>query len=163
MGKDEYQICRRSLPVSLASTIPWSGFPTLSNRLFAPRISSGIYSTGDFIVGPGNRGDHVTFIVSGRASLVLCDSDEKMVVGELKSGDIFAEVSFFTGGPWPSNSLIVAEESCRAVEIPAQHFEQILRTAPEITIPLVTNLGRKVIRLHRVIFEGKMRREPCKT
>lgn len=116
------------------------------------------YSTGDLIVGPGNRGDHVTFILSGRASLVLCQSDEKMVVDELRPGDIFAEVSFFTGGPWPSNSLIVAEESCRALEIPTQDFEQILRTAPEIMIPLVTNLGRKVIRLHRVIFEGKMRR-----
>ena len=142
---------------------PLERFPDTVKQALRSKDLVRDYNTGDFIVGPGNREDHVTFIVSGRASLVLCDSDEKMVVDELKSGDIFAEVSFFTGGPWPSNSLIVAEESCRAVEIPAQDFEQILRTAPEITIPLVTNLGRKVIRLHRVIFEGKMRREPCKT
>jgi transcriptional regulator with AAA-type ATPase domain/polyferredoxin len=137
---------------------PLDRFPDDVKQALLARDLVSNYNTGDFIVGPGNQGDHVTFIVAGRASLILCESDEKMVVDELRSGDIFAEVSFFTGGAWPSSSLVVAEEHCRVLEIPAEDFEQILRTAPEIMIPLVTNLGRKVIRLHRAIFEGRMKR-----
>lgn len=133
-------------------------FPEPIREILRDTVVPREYHTGEYIVGPGNRGDHVTYVVSGRASLILCEGDEKMIVDELRSGDIFAEVSFFIGGPWPSSSLVMAEEPCTVIELAPADFENLLRQGPEFTIPLVTSLGRKIIRLHQTIFETKMKR-----
>ncbi|MBM3300127.1 MAG: sigma 54-interacting transcriptional regulator [Deltaproteobacteria bacterium] len=133
-------------------------FPDGMRRLIREKQFLKEYYAGEYVVGPGNRGDHVTFIVVGRASLVLHDNFEKMIVDELGPGDIFGEVGFFTGGAWPSDSVVVADEPCRVLEIPTEDFELILRQEPDFVLPLVRGLGRKIIRLHRSIFESKIKR-----
>lgn len=133
--------------------------PEALRRLTTEKGAVKQYHRGDLILGPGTWNDKVRYIVSGRASIVLCDDiDEKTAVDTLGPGDIFGEVSFFTGSPWPSDSLLVADSQCRVLEIASEDFEQIIASAPECTVPLVRSLVRRIIRLNRSLFHIKLKK-----
>lgn len=117
------------------------------------------FSAGEVIVDPANGGDSIRLIVSGKASLVLRDDEgEKIAVDSLGSGDIFGEVHFFTGSPWPSDALLIADNQCSIVELSPDDFEHLLCTDHHFAKYLVRNLTRKTIRLHRHILDGKIKR-----
>jgi len=117
------------------------------------------FAAGQMIVDAGQWGNQIRIIVGGEASLVLRDDDgERIEVDSLGPGDIFGEVDFFTGSPWPSDALLIAAQPCSIVEIPPEDFERLLSTDPHFAISLVRNLTRKTIKLHRKIFEGKIKR-----
>ncbi len=117
------------------------------------------FAAGQVIVDAAVWGEQIRLIVSGEASLVLRDDEgEKIAVDSLGPGDIFGEVHFFTGSPWPSDAVLIADRQCTVVEIPPEDFEHLLRTDPHFASSLVRNLTRKMIKLHRTIFEGKMKR-----
>jgi len=117
------------------------------------------FSAGHVIVDPTNWDDHIRLIVSGEASLVIQDDEgEKIAVDSLGPGDIFGEVHFFTGSPWPSDALLIADYQCTVVEIPPEDFERLLGEDPHFGTSLVKQLTRKTIKLHRKIFEGTMKR-----
>ncbi|MDQ7785767.1 MAG: sigma 54-interacting transcriptional regulator, partial [Desulfomonilaceae bacterium] len=117
------------------------------------------YEPGEVIVGPGKWSDDIRYLVSGKASIVLCDDHEERVpVDTLGPGDIFGEVSFFTGSPWPSDSFLVADGPCQVLEIVREDFERILRSEPDVTVPLVRSLARRIIRLNRTLFQIKLKK-----
>ncbi|MBI4962748.1 MAG: sigma 54-interacting transcriptional regulator [Desulfomonile tiedjei] len=117
------------------------------------------YAAGEVIKGQGNSDDEIRYVLSGEASLVLRDdNDERISVDVIGPGEIFGEVSFFTGLPWASDAELVAGETCRLLEISAEDFETALREDPDFTINLVKNLARKVMRLDRSIFKSKLKR-----
>ena len=81
------------------------------------------YNAGDLIIGPDHGSGRICFLVSGEASLVLRDDDkERLAVDSLGPGDIFGEISFFTGIPWPSDAELVADEPLPGVGDPAGRF-----------------------------------------
>ncbi len=122
------------------------------------------YSAGEIVVGPGKWDEHIRFIVFGELSLVLKDDEgEKLSVDQFGPGDIFGEIAFFTGSPWPSDSELVAEGPCRVLHISPDHFEQILREDPSFTVPLVKKLVRRVISLQRTVFKGMLKKRALKT
>jgi DNA-binding NtrC family response regulator/polyferredoxin len=122
------------------------------------------YSAGDLIIGPNHGSGRICFLVSGEASLVLRDHDkERLAVDSLGAGDIFGEISFFTGIPWPSDAELVADESCRVLEIPPEDFERMMRAEPDFAVTMVKNLVRKIMQLDRTILNGKLRRRDLQT
>ncbi len=117
------------------------------------------FAPGEIILGPGRNSDQIFLLISGEASVVLRDTDdERISVDTLGPGDIFGEIHFFTGIPWHSDSELVADEPCRALEISEEDFEQIMRTDPDFTVNLVKNLVRKIIRLDRSVLKIKRKR-----
>ncbi|MGO9572665.1 MAG: sigma 54-interacting transcriptional regulator [Desulfomonilaceae bacterium] len=117
------------------------------------------YRAGDLIIGPDHGSGRICFLVSGEASLVLRDDDkERLAVDSLGAGDIFGEISFFTGIPWPSDAELVADEPCRVLEIPPEDFERMMRGEPDFAVTMVKNLVRKIMQLDRAILKGKLRR-----
>jgi transcriptional regulator with AAA-type ATPase domain/polyferredoxin len=117
------------------------------------------YNAGDLIIGPDHGSSRICFLVSGEASLVLRDDDkERLAVDSLGAGDIFGEISFFTGIPWPSDAELVADEPCRVLEIPPEDFERMMRREPDFAVTMVKNLVRKIMQLDRTILKGKLRR-----
>ena len=117
------------------------------------------YNAGDLIIGPDHGSGRICFLVSGEASLVLRDDDkERLAVDSLGAGDIFGEISFFTGIPWPSDAELVADEPCRVLEIPPEDFERMMRGEPDFAVTMVKNLVRKIMQLDRTILKGKLRR-----
>jgi CRP-like cAMP-binding protein len=106
------------------------------------------YSPGDTLMAPGDIGDRIRFLISGEASVMLRDGDaQEIAVDVIRPGDMFGEISFLTGSPSPANSGLVADELCRVLEISANEFEEILRGNPDLTMMLVKNLARKIMRL----------------
>ena len=99
------------------------------------------YNAGDLIIGPDHGSGRICFLVSGEAGLVLRDDDkERLAVDSLGAGDIFGEISFFTGIPWPSDAELVADEPCRVLEIPPEDFERMMRGEPDFAVTMVKNL-----------------------
>jgi DNA-binding NtrC family response regulator/polyferredoxin len=118
------------------------------------------YSPGETLMGPGDSGDRIRFLVSGEASVMLGDGDRLgMAVEILRPGDMFGEISFLTGRPSPAHSEVLADESCRVWEISAQEFEEVLRDNPDLTLALVKNLARKIMRLDRSVLASKAKRQ----
>lgn len=117
------------------------------------------FAPGEIILGPSRNSDQIFLLLSGEASVVLRDiDDQKISVDTLGPGDIFGEIHFFTGIPWHSDSELITDEACRALEISESDFEQIMRTDPDFTVGLVKNLVRKIIRLDRSVLKIKRKR-----
>ena len=122
------------------------------------------FGSGEILVGPGKWDERIRFIVSGELSLVLRDDEgQKMSVDRFGPGDIFGEVDFFTGSPWPSDSELLAEHPGSLLCIPSNHFERMLREDPAFTIPLVKKLVRRVISLQRTVFQATLGKRALKT
>lgn len=138
---------------------PITRLPAPLRRLVLEKEILRLYRSGEQIMGASNWGEQIRFIVSGEASLVLLDDEnEKISVDTLGPGDIFGEVNFFTGSPWPSDSQLIADNDCQVVEIAPEDFEKLLRQNPDFTLPLVRNLVRKIIHLHRTVLESRVKR-----
>jgi transcriptional regulator with AAA-type ATPase domain/polyferredoxin len=138
---------------------PLQRIPEALRRLARDKDLLKEYSAGDLIMGPDHDSGRICFLVSGEASLVLRDHDkERIAVDSLGAGDIFGEISFFTGIPWPSDAELVADESCRVLEIPPEDFERMMRAEPDFAVTMVKSLVRKIMQLDRTILNGKLRR-----
>ncbi|MGB6068449.1 MAG: cyclic nucleotide-binding domain-containing protein [Desulfomonilaceae bacterium] len=117
------------------------------------------YNPGDILMAPGDCGDRIRVLMSGDASVVLRDGDDQDVAVEvLRPGDLFGEISFLTGHPSPANTEIVANEPCRILEVPSRDFEQIVHAHPDVTVALIRNLARKIMRLDRSVLANKAKR-----
>jgi DNA-binding NtrC family response regulator/polyferredoxin len=117
------------------------------------------YKRGEMIIAPGDRGDRIGFILSGRASIVLREEGHPDVSIELLGpGASFGEISFLTELPSPSNWGLVAEEPCKAVEIDSESYRDLLVRSPAVATTLMKHLARKVIRLDHSIYETKRKK-----
>ncbi|MEW6348386.1 MAG: sigma 54-interacting transcriptional regulator [Thermodesulfobacteriota bacterium] len=148
---------------SASSPDPIALLPDSLRLLLADTEAFREYNTGDLVVGPENWDERIRFIISGELSLVLRDDEgEKLSVDQFGVGDIFGEIPFFTGSPWPSDSELVAEGSCRVLIITPEYFEQLLKEDPSFTVPLVRKLARRVISLQRAVFKGVLKKRALK-
>ncbi len=111
------------------------------------------YPAGTSIVSPGDRGDRIRYLLSGRARVFFCESDgQKIPVETILPGDLIGEVSYLTGRPSPNSSEVIAQEPCRVLEIGAPDFETFVYGNPECALSVLRNLARKVIRLDQSVY-----------
>ncbi|HMK37076.1 MAG TPA: sigma 54-interacting transcriptional regulator [Desulfomonilaceae bacterium] len=112
------------------------------------------YPAAAVIVDPGDRGDRIRFLLSGRAVVIRHEKEGLDVpIETILPGDLIGEISYLTGKASPLNSEVVAEGSCQVLEIPADAFEQILRTHPDASINVLRILARKVIKLDNSVYK----------
>ncbi|MBI5569777.1 MAG: sigma 54-interacting transcriptional regulator [Desulfomonile tiedjei] len=112
------------------------------------------YAAGHFIVRPGDSGDTIRLLITGRASVVFLERDgQEIPVETITSGDLIGEVSYFTGRPAPENFAVRAAEACGVLEIPGEKFGELLRESPDCAISVLKNLARKVIRLDWSVYK----------
>ena len=117
------------------------------------------YRPGDLIVAPSDPGEIIRFFISGKASVVLRDDENRQVAVDLVlPGDMYGEISFLTGRPAPANTELVADDHCRVLEVTSHDFREFLKDEPDFTVTLAKNLARKITRLDRSIFESKLKR-----
>ncbi len=110
---------------------------------------------GGMIVSPGDKGEKIRFLASGVANVVVHDQDgPEISVDKLSPGDLIGEVSFLTGRPNPSNWKVVAAEDSKVMEIPAAHFESVLRSNPDFMINVMKNMAQKVLRLDQSVYRN---------
>jgi NTE family protein/lysophospholipid hydrolase len=86
---------------------------------------------GELLVRQGDRGDSVFVLLAGRLQALLEDpSGGRTPVGEIATGEIIGEMSFFTGEP-RSASLCAVRDSL-LIEIPHGPLERLIAARPEI-------------------------------
>ncbi|HMK36497.1 MAG TPA: sigma 54-interacting transcriptional regulator, partial [Desulfomonilaceae bacterium] len=133
--------------------------PNMLKRFLDDPAAADQYKQGDLILGSNNGPDGIQVLVSGEASVVLRDEDhERIAVDKLGPGDIFGEISFFTGIPWPSDAELIADEPCTVAKMAPQEFEKLLKQDADFTIGLIRNLVRKIMLLDRRILKSKHKR-----
>lgn len=133
-------------------------FPECGNELRQLIWSKGSlkeYASGQVIIGPGDSGEVIRFLISGRANVLFHETDGLDIpVETIYPGDIIGEVSYLTGRPSPHNSEVIARDPSRVLEIPSQAFEEILKFHPEFSLSILRNMARKVIRLDQSVYKN---------
>jgi CRP-like cAMP-binding protein len=98
------------------------------------------YGPGDAIVRQGTTGTALYIILSGRAGVEV--GDER--VAELSTGDFFGELALIE--EHPRTASVVALEPTDCLLFPAWEFTALLNEHPEVAVPIMRELIR---RLHR--------------
>lgn len=123
----------------------------------------GIYRTfeaGDLMMEPGDSGERIRFIVSGKANLQLRHgSGQHVTVNTLGRGDMFGEMSFFTDRPAPPDMELRAEEHCDVMELTAEDFDRYVQQNPAFVKVIVKNLARTILRLDRNLLKSRLSRQ----
>lgn len=116
------------------------------------------YGPGEVLMAPGDDGRVVRFLLTGEAHVVMAaDDDSEISLDTLATGDMFGEISLFTGRPTPSKASVTARELCEVVEVPADTFMHALREQPELSVTVLRSLAEKVIRLNRSLFVSNLK------
>jgi transcriptional regulator with AAA-type ATPase domain/ferredoxin len=140
--------------------VPIGVLPQILKGLSSKDCVLETHNEGEHIVGPGKRGDEIIFILSGAASLYLKDSHASpQLIDHLVQGDLFGEVGFFTNSPWPSDAELVTDTPCEILTVPSETFVSWLNDHPEIVIPLVKKLVRKIIHLNHSLLGSNNQRQ----
>jgi CRP-like cAMP-binding protein len=138
--------------------------PLPLRRLVAEPEYLAEFEPGAVILPKGAGKREIQFVVSGEVGLALSEpKGEKIAVDVLGPGDIFGEISFFTGIPWPSDAELIAHEPTRVLRIPVDIFESALRQDGDFAVSLVKNLVRKIMLLDRTILKAKLARRELHT
>ena len=95
------------------------------------------FEQGSLILDKETSANHVAYLISGSASVVLRNEDnERISVDTRGQGDIFGGIEFFTGVPWKSDTDLVAEEPVTALIISSEDFEKLIRENPDFIVCL---------------------------
>ncbi len=117
------------------------------------------FEQGSLILDKETSANHVAYLISGSASVVLRNEDnERISVDTRGQGDIFGGIEFFTGVPWKSDTDLVAEEPVTALIISSEDFEKLIRENPDFIVGLTKNLVRKIMSLDRLMLRSKLKR-----
>lgn len=144
---------------SRPSDYPLTFLSTKVLTLFGDRAVVREYQPGDYLLGPGSRGEEIRFLLSGKASVVFRDEEnEGVAVSSLSPGDLFGGIEFFFGVPWSAGRDLMADEPCKVLGISPADFESALTKDPDFNVALVKSLVRKTVLLDRNLLEGKHRK-----
>jgi CRP-like cAMP-binding protein len=122
-----------------------AGLPQNVRRRLADVGKQRTYDAGEAIVREGDTGTALYIILSGRAQV---EQDGK-VLGELNAGDFFGELALIE--EHRRSATVSATEPTQCVLYPAWEFTSLLAEHPEVAVPIMTELIR---RLHRREHHG---------
>ena len=102
-----------------------------------------IYAPGQLIYLQGTEADTFYYLLSGSArSYISSETGDERVLTTHRSGDLMGEAAFFDGCPRVSSAVAVTE--CKVVSIDRERLDQVLRSHPELALPMLQYLARTV-------------------
>jgi len=102
-------------------------------RKWASSVKEQAYSPGEILCKQGDKGESCFVVVSGRIKgIVTCEEKGKKYESEffINPGDIFGEMSLFTGMPRTATGVI--DQETVLLEIQAKDFARLLSQNPEL-------------------------------
>ncbi|HEX2766021.1 MAG TPA: cyclic nucleotide-binding domain-containing protein [Candidatus Limnocylindria bacterium] len=129
----------------LASVPLFAGLPADVRRRLAEIGKRRSFNPDDAIVREGETGTALYVILSGRARV----EQDGRTLGELSAGDFFGELALIE--EHRRTATVVATEPTECLLYPAWEFTSLLAEHPEVAIPIMTELIR---RLHRREHHG---------
>jgi len=133
------------LQEQLAQVPLTAGLPPNVRRRLADIGKKRSYEPGEAIVREGETGTALYIILSGRATVEQAGN----VLGELKAGDFFGELALIE--EHRRSATVTAADPTDCVLYVAWEFTSLLAEHPEIAVPIMTELIR---RLHRREHHG---------
>ncbi|MBU0609097.1 MAG: phosphate propanoyltransferase [Armatimonadetes bacterium] len=87
------------------------------------------YRPGERIIRCGDPGSFLGVVLEGTAQALRCAPDgEPVVLGDIPTGAYFGEISLISGDA--TTAHVVAETSCRILEVPHQEMSEVLIQHP---------------------------------
>lgn len=95
------------------------------------------YNEGETIILEGDQSTEIYELLSGEAEAIQGDK----TVGKINEGEIFGEVSFFTGEP--RNASVKATETCMVRIINQSNFAEMMKTNPNFAKSISRTLAKR--------------------
>ncbi len=121
---------------------------TLMRQDAAPDFLMKEYEDGDIIINEGEKSTDIFEMLSGEAEALQGDT----VVGKINEGEIFGEVSFFTGEA--RNATVRATESCMVRIINQSNFAEMIKNNPNFAIAISRTLAKRSSDVNRRLSES---------
>lgn len=141
----------------LESTVPKKALDFF-RPLFSEKVVIKEVASGETFTETGEGQNNILCLLSGKAEVVVGYSvAQEVILDVVLPGDVFGDLSFLTGRPWPSDAKVIALEDSRALEISIEVFQRLLRENPEFTVSLLKSLGKKIVSVDRSDFASPSR------
>jgi len=130
---------RQRLLSNLIKTSPiFSQLDSPSRKELIEKFKSRELPRGTKILTEGQRGDGLYVMLSGRCEVSRKTDGKRRVLGELKEGDVFGEMSLMTREPVAAT--VKAIRKCLVLRLPAKTFTEVIMWHPQI-LELVSTLS----------------------
>ena len=127
----------RSLPL-------FSTFSDESMEQLSANITVKTFPPGGVMIHFGRPGNFLGVILEGEAEAVKTGQlGQRRVLGKIKKGEYFGEMSLMTGEPTCAD--VIACEECRVALIPADIFSKIIAVNPDAVRHLAKTISRRLI------------------
>ena len=127
----------------LLSNIPL--FESLSPRdlaTLAERLSPRLYEQGEVIFAAGDEGAAIFVIQDGGVEITTGEGQARTSLAQLFPGQFFGELSLLDG--LPRSATATAMRTTRVLTLSREDFLSFLRTAPEVAIQIMGELGERL-------------------
>jgi len=101
------------------------------------RVHRKVFGTGEVVVQQHDQGDSLFVVRRGRLDVHIDDA----VVGSLREGEIFGEMSLLTGEK--RRATVIAASEVHLVELSKEHFEPVIRANPDLLERLSAILAQR--------------------
>lgn len=92
-------------------------------------------SAGEKLIGEGDAGDSAYVILDGELEVSKRSGARDIVLSTRRAGDLIGEMALLNQAP--RMATVRANRDSRLLKIPAEAFEQLLRTSPEATLAIL--------------------------
>ncbi len=116
------------------------------------------YADSAVICHQGDPGDRMYVIQAGRATVLREDGGVEVVVGELKTGDVFGEMSIFDRQP--RSATVRAKGATRVLTLDKRAFLRQVHEDPSLAYRILEGMSLRIRRLDAELSE--IRRLPLR-
>ncbi len=106
------------------------------------------YSSGEIIIRENDAPSEIFEMVQGTAVVSIGDK----IISKIKPGEVFGELSFFTG--LQRTASVIAEEDCLVQVIEQKQFLRIMKYRPALVEGMVRTLCQRLVDLNIRIAEA---------
>ncbi len=104
------------------------------------------YADGEVICRQGERGDQMYVIQAGRVTVWREDGIGEVVIGEMKSGDIFGEMALIDRQP--RSATVRAEGRVRVLTLDKRAFMRQVHEDPSLAYRILGLMSSRIRRLN---------------
>ena len=103
------------------------------------------YQAGEVICSQGEAGDRMYVLQSGRAQVLRSEAGRDVVVGELRAGDIFGEMSIFDRRP--RSATVRAEGRATVLTLDKRAFLRRVHEDPSLAFHVLKKMSERIRKL----------------
>ncbi len=117
----------------------------VTNGKFAVRA----YGSGDMIYCPEEQEKRMIVFLSGKANVYSADTSRAKLLRTVVSGGVVGVANLFSAEPFVSR--VIADKSCKTLEISAKHFGKMLEKDKSVLYNYISFLSDRICFLNRKI------------